>query len=157
MWPCNVSSFYSSGSCRRATRFQVKPFSLCFWAIAAANASNALKASSEGTPLHRTGSMTSTFPPGHRSKSRPSVGCLRAWIRAASWFCGLTASSATDHESVQFCEWCIVNQCRALSTVKQSDLEYFLEHPPDAELLTRLADHIADFSLAGIKAVSPCK
>ena len=59
-----------------------------------------------------------------------------------------------DNECVLFCELSIVNQCRVLSTVKKSDLEYFLEHPLDAGLIERLADHIADFSLAGINAIA---
>jgi AcrR family transcriptional regulator len=62
-----------------------------------------------------------------------------------------------DHESVLFCEVSIVNQCRVLSTVKHSDLEYFLEHPLDAALIKRLADHIVDFSLAGIRALGKRK
>lgn len=55
--------------------------------------------------------------------------------------------------SILFCELSIVNQCRALVTIKDSDLHYMLGHPLRAELIERLARHIADFSLAGIKAV----
>ena len=58
-----------------------------------------------------------------------------------------------DHESVLLCEMSVINQCRVLATVKPDDLEYFLEQPLGPGLLERLADHIADFSLAGIKAV----
>jgi hypothetical protein len=38
-------------------------------------------------------------------------------------------------------------------TIKNSDLEYMLGHPLSPELIGKLADHIADFSLAGIQAV----
>lgn len=55
--------------------------------------------------------------------------------------------------SILFCELSIVNQCRALVTVKDSDLQYMLGQPLGTELIDRLARHIADFSLAGIKAV----
>jgi AcrR family transcriptional regulator len=53
---------------------------------------------------------------------------------------------------VLFCELSIINQCRTLVTVKSSDLEYMLGRPLDPHLIERLADHIADFSLAGIQA-----
>ena len=55
--------------------------------------------------------------------------------------------------SILFCELSIVNQCRALVTVKDSDLQYMLGQPLGTQLIDRLARHIADFSLAGIKAV----
>ena len=55
--------------------------------------------------------------------------------------------------SILFCELSIVNQCRALVTVKDSDLQYMLRQPLGTELIDRLARHIADFSLAGIEAV----
>ena len=47
----------------------------------------------------------------------------------------------------------IINQCRALVTVQRKDLEYMLGHPFDPTFIARLADHITDFSLAGIRAV----
>lgn len=59
----------------------------------------------------------------------------------------------TDDQSVLFCELSIINQCRTLLTIKDNDLEYLLDQTLDPELIKRLADHIADFSLAGIKAV----
>jgi AcrR family transcriptional regulator len=55
--------------------------------------------------------------------------------------------------SVRFCELSIVNQCRALVTIKDSDLQLMLGQPLGANLMERLARHIADFSLAGIRAV----
>jgi AcrR family transcriptional regulator len=58
-----------------------------------------------------------------------------------------------DEICVRFCELSIVNQCRMLVTVKRSDLEYMLNRPLGPELIKRLADHIADFSLAGIRAI----
>ena len=55
--------------------------------------------------------------------------------------------------AVRFCEQSIINQCRVLLTIKRSDLEYMLEERLTPDLIRRLADHIADFSLAGIEAV----
>jgi AcrR family transcriptional regulator len=55
--------------------------------------------------------------------------------------------------SILFCELSIVNQCRALVTTKRSDLQHMLGQPLCAELIERLVRHIADFSLAGIRAV----
>ena len=55
--------------------------------------------------------------------------------------------------SILLCELSIINQCRALITIKGSDLAYMLGRPLSPELLQRMARHIADFSLAGIKAV----
>jgi len=57
-----------------------------------------------------------------------------------------------DNERVLFCEMSIINQCRTLLTVGRSDLEYLLDQPISPELIERLADHIARFSLAGVKA-----
>lgn len=59
-----------------------------------------------------------------------------------------------DELTIQFCELSIVNQCRMFVTVKHSDVEYMIGQPINPELIRRLADHIADFSLAGIRAVS---
>jgi hypothetical protein len=53
--------------------------------------------------------------------------------------------------NVRFCELSIVNQCRALVTIKDSDLQLMLGQPLGAKLIERLARHIADFSLAGIR------
>ena len=58
-----------------------------------------------------------------------------------------------DNERVLFCEMSIVNQCRTLLTVGRSDLEYLLGQPLSPELIKRIAEHIARFSLAGIKAL----
>ena len=54
---------------------------------------------------------------------------------------------------IRFCELSIVNQCRMFVTIKTSDLEYMLGQPLKPGLIRQLADHIADFSLAGIQAV----
>ncbi len=54
---------------------------------------------------------------------------------------------------ILFCELSIVNQCRALVTVKNSDLEFMVGRPLSPELIDRLAGHIYDFSLAGIQAI----
>lgn len=59
-----------------------------------------------------------------------------------------------DDQSILFCELSIVNQCRTLLTIKHKDLEYLLDQTLGPELIKRLAVHIADFSLAGIKAIS---
>ncbi len=58
-----------------------------------------------------------------------------------------------DDQSVLFCELSIVNQCRTLLTIEHNDLEYLLDQPLCPELIKQLANHIADFSLAGIRAV----
>jgi len=58
-----------------------------------------------------------------------------------------------DELTVLFCEQSIINQCRALLTIKRDDLEYMLGQPLSSDLRHRFAVHIADFSLAGIKAV----
>ncbi len=55
--------------------------------------------------------------------------------------------------TVRLCEQSIINQCRALLTIKRRDLEYMLGEQLTPELILRLADHIAEFSLAGIEAV----
>jgi AcrR family transcriptional regulator len=55
--------------------------------------------------------------------------------------------------TIRFCELSIINQCRMFVTVKHSDVEYMLGQPIDPKLIDRLARHIADFSLAGIRAV----
>lgn len=60
---------------------------------------------------------------------------------------------ATD-ERVLFCEMSIINQCRALLTISHSDLKYLLGQPLSPELIRRWADHIARFSLAGIRAAA---
>ena len=62
-----------------------------------------------------------------------------------------------DEQRVLFCELSIVNQCRTLLTIKHIDLEYLLGQSLDLELIERLADHIAEFSLAGIRAAGTPK
>lgn len=59
----------------------------------------------------------------------------------------------TEELAVRLCEQSIINQCRALLTIKRSDLEYMLGERLTPDLIRRLANHIADFSLAGIEAV----
>ena len=59
----------------------------------------------------------------------------------------------TANETVLFCEMSIINQCRALLTINPNDLEYLLGQALSKNLIKRLADHIASFSLAGIGAV----
>jgi len=60
-------------------------------------------------------------------------------------------------EKVLFCELSIISQCRALLTINRDDLEYLLDQPLSPNLIKRLADHIVNFSLAGIGAVSKSK
>jgi TetR/AcrR family transcriptional regulator, regulator of cefoperazone and chloramphenicol sensitivity len=55
--------------------------------------------------------------------------------------------------TIRFCELSIINQCRIFVTIKRSDIEYMLGQPISPKLIDRLADHIADFSLAGIREV----
>jgi len=59
----------------------------------------------------------------------------------------------TANETVLFCEMSIISQCRALLTINPKDLEYLLGQVLSQNLIKRLADHIASFSLAGIGAV----
>jgi AcrR family transcriptional regulator len=63
----------------------------------------------------------------------------------------------TTNETVLFCEMSIINQCRALLTINCNDLEYLLDQSLTPDLIKRLADHIAQFSLAGIKAAGKRK
>jgi AcrR family transcriptional regulator len=67
--------------------------------------------------------------------------------------CNLMGKREMD-ETVLFCELSIINQCRSLLTIRREDLEYLLRQPLSKELVHRLAEHIARFSLAGIRAVS---
>jgi len=60
----------------------------------------------------------------------------------------------TTDETTLFCELSIISQCRALLTINRVDLEYLLGKPLSPNLIKRLADHIACFSLSGIKAVN---
>jgi AcrR family transcriptional regulator len=59
--------------------------------------------------------------------------------------------------TIRFCELSIVNQCRMFVTIKRSDVEYMLDQPIEPKLIDRLADHIADFSIAGIREVGKRK
>ncbi|MFO7553916.1 MAG: CerR family C-terminal domain-containing protein [Desulfobacterales bacterium] len=60
----------------------------------------------------------------------------------------------TTDETTLFCELSIISQCRALLTINRVDLEYLLGKPLSPNLIKRLADHIACFSLSGIRAVN---
>ncbi len=64
----------------------------------------------------------------------------------------LLGGSACE-ETILFCEMSIINQCRALLTTRPDDIEYLLKQPLTPDLITRLAEHVTRFSLAGIKAV----
>lgn len=66
---------------------------------------------------------------------------------------GDIAGKEVDAQSMVFCELSIVNQCHSLLTIKENDLMFMLGQPLDLELIKRLANHIVEFSLAGIKAV----
>ena len=65
----------------------------------------------------------------------------------------IMAMEVTD-ETVLFCEMSIISQCRALLTIRRSDVEYLLGQSLSSELIKRMADHITRFSLAGIKAAA---
>ena len=58
-----------------------------------------------------------------------------------------------DDDKVLLCELSIISQCRSLLTVKHSDLEYLLNKKFNRDLIKSLADHITEFSLAGIAAI----
>jgi len=60
----------------------------------------------------------------------------------------------TDDQKLLFCELSVINQCRAVFTVRPEDLEYLLQENLSEELVERLADHIVRFSLAGLRAVA---
>ena len=59
--------------------------------------------------------------------------------------------------TIRFCELSIVNQCRMFVTIKRSDVEYMLGQPIDPKLINQLANHITNFSLAGIREVGKRK
>lgn len=59
-----------------------------------------------------------------------------------------------DDERLLFCELSVINQCRAVFTVRREDLEYLLGQALSEDLMERLADHIVRFSLAGLRAVA---
>lgn len=63
----------------------------------------------------------------------------------------------TTDETVLFCELSIISQCRALLTINRGDLEYLLGRSLSPNLIKQLADHIARFSLAGIRAAGKRK
>jgi len=63
------------------------------------------------------------------------------------------AGKEAPDEAILFCEMSVISQCRALLTVRRDDLEYLLGQPLSPGLIKRLADHITQFSLAGIKAI----
>ncbi|ROQ89828.1 TetR/AcrR family transcriptional regulator [Desulfosoma caldarium] len=62
----------------------------------------------------------------------------------------------TNDERLLFSELSIINQCRAVFTVRPEDLEYLLGQPISQDLIDRLAEHIIRFSLGGLRAVTPC-
>ena len=68
----------------------------------------------------------------------------------------IIGTKASD-EAVLFCEMSIINQCRALTTTRPSDMEYMLGQPLSPDLIMRLADHVTRFSLAGIRAIGKRK
>ncbi len=68
----------------------------------------------------------------------------------------IIGTQASD-EAVLFCEMSIISQCRALLNIRRSDIEYLLGQPLCPELIKRLARHIADFSLAGIRVSGNAK
>lgn len=65
----------------------------------------------------------------------------------------IMGATANDEAAI-FCEVSIINQCRTLLTIRRADLEYLMGQPLSPELIKRLADHIVNFSLAGIRAVA---
>ncbi|KIX11769.1 CerR family C-terminal domain-containing protein [Dethiosulfatarculus sandiegensis] len=58
-----------------------------------------------------------------------------------------------DEIKLVLCELSIINQCRVLSTVQETDLERFLKRPFDDDMIQQMIDHIIEFSLAGIRAI----
>jgi AcrR family transcriptional regulator len=68
----------------------------------------------------------------------------------------LAGPEATE-EDVRFCELSVINLCRGLLIINQSDLEYLVEEPVTPALIQRLADHITGFSLAGTRAMGEAR
>ncbi len=68
----------------------------------------------------------------------------------------IMGKNAND-QRILLCELSIINQCRTLLTVHHSDLEYLLAQKLTKNLIKNIADHIFEFSLAGIKAVGKIK
>ncbi len=60
----------------------------------------------------------------------------------------------TVDEDVIFCEMSIMGQCRVLLTVSPTDIVHLLGKPLSPRLIKSLAEHITEFSLAGIRAVA---
>lgn len=61
---------------------------------------------------------------------------------------------SVDDERLLFSELSVINQCRAVFTVRPEDLEYLLGQPLSNDLIDRLAEHIIRFSLGGLHAVA---
>ncbi|WP_051309793.1 TetR/AcrR family transcriptional regulator [Desulfogranum japonicum] len=58
-----------------------------------------------------------------------------------------------DELAIRICELSLINQCRFLVTMKESDIEHMLGRRLDCDFLKLLADKIADFVIAGIHAI----
>ena len=58
-----------------------------------------------------------------------------------------------DADQLLLCELSIYTQMRALSTVRRKDLEPLFERKLDSDFIDTLADHITEFSLAGIEEI----
>ena len=63
------------------------------------------------------------------------------------------AGPRVSEDAVRLCTVSIVNQCRGYMLVRKSRLESFDDLPLTPERLKQIAEHIADFSIAGIAAI----
>jgi len=59
----------------------------------------------------------------------------------------------TENEQLLLCELSIYTQMRALTTIRRNDLEFIFRRAIDDDFVNTLAEHIAEFSLAGIEEI----
>lgn len=63
------------------------------------------------------------------------------------------AGPEVEDLDIRLCQLSIISQFRTFVTLKRGDIENILEHPLSREMIQRLTDHIAEFSLAGVLSV----
>jgi hypothetical protein len=63
------------------------------------------------------------------------------------------AGPTVPEETVKLCAMSIINQCRGFILMQKSRLKSFDDFPLTPERADQIAEHIADFSIAGIAAI----
>lgn len=63
------------------------------------------------------------------------------------------AGPGISHQQLIFCEMSVMNQCRIFLTTSHQFIEFAIGQPIDDEIITRIAEHISAFSIAGIQKV----